>query len=69
VEGFKLNYLVFSYSRLHGSTVVSSKRFKVTLVRELREPMIAGREEFRKAAEGVYNKIPRERDLRIPEPL
>jgi hypothetical protein len=38
-------------------------------VRELREPMIAGREEFRKAAEGVYNKIPRERDLRIPEPL
>jgi hypothetical protein len=46
VEGFKLNYLVFSYSRLHGSTVVSSERFKVTLVRELREPMIAGREEF-----------------------
>jgi hypothetical protein len=69
VEGFKLNYLVFSYSRLHGSTVVSSKGFKVALVREPKESVIAGREEFRKVAEEVYDEIPRERDLRIPGPL
>jgi hypothetical protein len=37
---------------------VSSKRFKVALVREPRESVIAGREEFRKVAEEVCDEIP-----------
>ena len=48
---------------------MSSKKFKVALVREPRESVIAGREEFRKVDEEVYDEIPRERDLRIPGPL